>query len=164
MLRLFQNAYRRGRMPSSSLFNERTFYANFLRDLRRANKHVVIESPYLTERRALYYTPIFQTLSKRGVRVMIHTRHFHYHDANMRIQAEKAAQALSGVGVQIYTFNDLRHWKIAAIDNAILWEGSLNVLSHSRSREVMRRIASPALCKQTLAFINCGKKGLKWSI
>ena len=145
MLGLFQNAYRRGRMPSSSLFNERTFYANFLRDLRRANKHVVIESPYLTERRALYYTPIFQALSKRGVRVTIHTRHFHYHDANMRIQAEKATQALSRTGAQIYTFNDLRHWKIAAIDNAILWEGSLNVLSHNRKQRGYAQNSLPCL-------------------
>ena len=158
MLGLFRGSHQRDRLSCSNLFNEHTFYANFLRDLSRANKRVVIESPYLTERRALYYTPLFQTLSMRGVGITINTRHPHCHGVKMKLQAEKAARILLRTGIRIYTFNDLRHWKVAVIDDTILWEGSLNILSHNRSREIMRRIASPTLCKRMLAFINSNKR------
>ncbi len=152
MLRLLKDLCYQGRFLTSSLFNERTFYASFCRDLKRARRNIVIESPYLTERRAVYYAPLFETLTKRRVKIRINTRHPRYHDGKMKAQAERATKILLGAGVKIYTYNDLRHWKLATIDNAILWEGSLNILSHGRSREIMRRSRSSHLCRKMIVF------------
>ena len=56
---------------SSKLFNERTFDEAFFRDLERAKSSVIIESPYLTQRRARYFSSIFKELAGRGVKVRI---------------------------------------------------------------------------------------------
>ena len=152
MIKLLRDLYQHKGFLASSLFNEETFYASFLWDLRWAKKSIVIESPYLTERRALYYLPLFQNLVKRRVKIRINTRHPDCHDKEMGIQARKAAQILLETGVKIYTYSDLRHWKLAVIDGKILWEGSLNILSHGRSREIMRRSASSHLCHKMINF------------
>jgi hypothetical protein len=40
------------------------------------------------------------------------------------------------------------------MDDDILWEGSLNILSQNESCEIMRRIESSHLAYQTLRFLN----------
>ena len=152
MLKLLLLFRRKDRLLSSKLFNERGFHASFRRDLNRARKSVVIESPYLTERRAAYYAPLFRKLVERKVKVRVNTRLPGCHDERMKIQAKNAARILLGAGVEIHTYLDLRHWKLAAIDKAVLWEGSLNILSHGRSREIMRRTSSPILCREMIDF------------
>ena len=137
---------------SSALFDETTFHRAFARDLYRARKGVVIESPYLTKRRSLCYAQIFEDLIKRGVSIRINTRKPIYHSGDMKSQSEEIIGILKDIGLKVYAYDDLRHRKLAMIDNSILWEGSLNILSHSNSREIMRRTSSRKLCCQMIAF------------
>ena len=139
---------------TSKLFNELTFDLTFLQDLKHTKKSIVIESPYLTERRARYFMRLFNELSKRKVKIRVNTRHPRCHSPEMAIQAEKAAKILLNNNVKVYTYNDLRHHKLAIIDNLILWEGSMNILSHNRSREIMRRSNSKILCRKMIRFAN----------
>ena len=52
----------------------------------------------------------------------------------------------------IIGYNDLHYWKLPAIDDKILWEGSLNILSHGHSREIMRRSAFSHFCRKMINF------------
>ena len=152
MLKFITDICRQSRLLASELFNERTFYDSFPRDLLRARKSIVIESPYLTERRARYYAPLFRDLAKRKVRIRINTRRPSHHNYGMERRAKKAALILLEAGAKVYIYDDLRHWKLAVIDNKILWEGSLNIMSHGRSREIMRRLRSAHLCRRMVDF------------
>lgn len=136
----------------SQLFDERTFYQAFSKDLRRARKSITIESPYLTPRRARQFARTFRKLRRRGIKVRINTRDPKHHSPRLRMQALIAIPILRQSGVQIYTYSDMRHRKLAVIDNSILWDGSLNIFSQSYSKEVMRRTCSPQLCKQMISF------------
>lgn len=136
----------------SQLFDETTFYRAFIKDLKTAKRNVVIESPYLTEKRAQQFARTLKRLKKNKVRVRVNTREPRHHDKNLEIQAWKAIKVLRRSGVKVYICSDLRHRKLAAIDNEILWDGSLNILSQSNSKEVMRRTASARLCKQMVYF------------
>lgn len=138
---------------NSRLFDERSFYRAFRKDLARAKKRVVIESPYITVRRVVYLLPDLESLVKRGVRVRVNTRDPASHDEFMRNQAQEAIRKLKIAGVKAHIYGDLRHWKTAVIDRRVLWEGSLNILSHSRSREMMRRLQSARLCRSTIRFV-----------
>ena len=152
MLRILLDLLTQRQLLASRLFNDGNFHRAFAKDLLRAKKRVIIESPYLTERRVRYYVPIFKKLSKRKVKIRINTRHPRYHDEAMRIQADKAAKILLASGVKIYTYVDRRHWKLAAIDRVVLWEGSMNILSHGSSGEIMRRTKSYFFCHKMLDF------------
>lgn len=143
---------------TSQLYDEKYFYQSFVHDLKAAKREVIIESPYLTIRRAQQLASIFKKLSKRGVKLRINTRTPTHHTRDLRIQSERSIILLKKVGVRVYVCSDHRHRKVAIIDGSILWEGSLNILSQSNSREVMRRIESVQLATQMLRFTNIRNK------
>lgn len=138
---------------TSALYDERTFYRAFIHDLKRCRSKVIIESPYMTTARVTVLLPILKKLVEKGVRVRINTRYPGHHDELLRIQAWLAAKELKKIGVKVRFFNDYNHRKIAILDDQILWEGSLNILSQSRSREIMRRIESERLSRQMVCFL-----------
>ena len=137
----------------SRLFDEHSFYSAFIRDLKSAKKEVIIESPYITCRRVNQLLPVLGKLVKNKVKVTINTRNPQHHDTNLRFQAYMAFKKFRLVGIKVRTFNDYHHRKIAVIDGRILYEGSLNILSQGRSREIMRRIESEELTKQMIGFL-----------
>ncbi len=134
------------------LYDECTFYAAFSKDFKQAQQEVIMESPYMTRRRASELAPLCLKLTQKGVKVRINTRNPNHHDDNLRIQACIAIKILKDAGAKIRLCNDMRHRKIAVIDKAILWEGSLNMLSQNDSKEIMRRTVSEKLSKQMLSF------------
>ena len=138
---------------SSTLHTEVTFYQNFVQDLKRAKKEVIIESPFLTYRRALELSPIFVALIKKGAKVIITTRYPEEHTGNLRVQADITIPYLAQLGAEVRLLPHHLHRKLAIIDRKILWEGSLNILSQNESSEIMRRIDSPKSASQMLAFI-----------
>lgn len=153
MIKLLRRLNAQSDIVRSKLFNESTFSAKFRQDLKRARKSITIESPYLTVRQAQNYAPLFKRLVDRRVKIRINTRRSNHHDTLMEFQSKRATQILLDAGVDIYVYGDLRHWKLAMIDEQILWEGSLNILSHNLSREVMRRTDSSAICRKMIHFI-----------
>ncbi len=136
----------------SILHDERSFYVSFIKDLKRAKHSVIIESPFMTKGRVLLMAPILKKLQKKGVTVRVNTRHPSSHNECLYYQAWQAANVLRSYGVKVRFYHDMRHRKLAIIDGRILWEGSLNILSHKNSREIMRRIDSRKLCKQMANF------------
>jgi phosphatidylserine/phosphatidylglycerophosphate/cardiolipin synthase-like enzyme len=142
----------------SKLFDEKSFYNIFTKDLERCTKEVIIESPYLTNNRMEMFYPIFQKLLIRGVKIYVITRNTNDHEEeNMKKQAESAIYNLERMGVQTLLCVGNHHRKLAILDRQILWEGSLNILSQTYSREIMRRIQSKALALQMFSFLNLGK-------
>ncbi len=139
----------------SSLYDQNTFYTAFHRDLSRARDLVVIESPFMTIRRASELLPILTNLQQKGVRVIVNTKPTEEHDDMMASQAEQALVAIQDIGVKIL-FTSGHHRKIAIIDD-ILYEGSLNILSQNDSCELMRRTDDPSSVREILRFIKLEK-------
>ena len=143
-------------MNNAALFGNNTFYKAFERDLRRARQSVIIESPFITRRRMEQLLPILTKLRRKGVRIVMNTRNPEEHNEEYAIQAEDAVAAMQGIGARVlYTVK--HHRKLAIIDEEILWEGSLNILSQGDSCEIMRRVESEALTKQMIRFSRLGQ-------
>ena len=144
-------------MMNSSLFDEKTFYSTFLRDLEGCRNEVIIESPYITSKRAEMLIPIFESLLLRGVKIYVMTRDPQEHDENMEYQSEDAISQFERMGVQVLLCIGNHHRKLAILDRKTLWEGSLNILSQNKSREIMRRIESEELAIQMFEFLRLGR-------
>lgn len=142
---------------ASELYDEKTFYKAFIEDLENCKEEVIIESPYITHTRAQQLRPIFQKLLDRKVKIYIITRDPREHDQSLEIQAEGEIAEYEIMGVQVLLCSGNHHRKLAIIDRKILWEGSLNILSQTRSREIMRRIESKALAVQMFDFLKLGR-------
>lgn len=143
---------------ASDLYSEKKFYKAFIKNLKRSRQEVIIESPFMTVQRAQHLLPLFRRLCKRGVIIRIYTRHPKHHSPRLRHQGYAAAKLLKKNGVKVKFCKDLRHRKLGIIDNGILWEGSMNILSQSRSREIMRRTVSSDMCRQMVQFAGLGRR------
>jgi phosphatidylserine/phosphatidylglycerophosphate/cardiolipin synthase-like enzyme len=137
----------------SKLYYQDTFYSAFLKDLANCRSEVIIECPFITNRRLKTLLPTLEKLKARKVRIAINTRDPRTHDEGYwQNDATEAIFKLQHMGVQVlYTGN--HHRKVAILDRSILYEGSLNILSQNDSSEVMRRIESVPLAWQMVRFI-----------
>ncbi len=142
---------------SSKLHDEKTFYESFIRDLERCEEEVIIESPYITTRRMKTLWPTFKKLIARGVKIYFITRDPKEHDLGMEYQSEDEIRYCEELGVQVLLCVGNHHRKLAILDREILWEGSLNILSQTHSREIMRRIESKEGTMQMFDFLKLSK-------
>lgn len=71
----------------TALFDENTFYAGFLKDLRSCQNELLIESPFLSERRIRMMSYSLISLVRHGVQVKVNTRHPNDLDVDRRPQA-----------------------------------------------------------------------------
>ena len=139
-------------MENSSLFNQDTFYKQFERDLSRVKHEVIIESPFITSRRMTILLPIFAKLRRRSVSIIINTRDPIEHEGDYYYQALEAVVTMREMDITVlYTVG--HHRKLAIIDRAVFYEGSLNIMSFSDSCEIMRRVVSVTEAKRLLKFI-----------
>ena len=142
---------------TSRLYDEKTFYQAFLSDLGGCRNEVYIESPYITSKRAEMLIPLFNTLLTRGVKIYVMTRDPKEHEEGMEYQSEETISYFERIGVQVLLCVGNHHRKLAILDRNILWEGSLNILSQSYSREIMRRINSVKFAIEMYNFLKLDK-------
>jgi len=144
-------------MYKSALFDEKTFYEAFLKDLEASQSEVIIESPFITSERMKSLWPSFRKLVKRGVKGYIVTRDPREHTEGYEGQSEEQIQELEVIGIQVFLCRGNHHRKLAIIDRNILWEGSLNILSQMKSREIMRRLEGGGFAGDLFHFIGYEK-------
>jgi hypothetical protein len=102
--------------------------------------------------------PTFKKLLARNVRVNIITRDPIDHDDEfMRNQSTNEILCCNEMGINIVLLRGNHHRKIAILDRNILWEGSLNILSYSNSREIMRRIEDKKTADQMFNYLKLQK-------
>jgi hypothetical protein len=140
-------------LVGSRLYNEQTFYNAFIRDLACFRDEAIIESPFMTTQRINILLPHFRKAIACGARIVVNTRHPQEHDQYMRAEAERSITMLQNISVEIL-FTGGHHRKLAIFDRAVLWEGSLSVLSQNDSCEIMRRVESRQLACLMVRFIN----------
>ncbi len=144
-------------MNNSTLHDEKTFYQKFLQDLEKCQDEVIIESPYITTERMRTFDRIFQKLLKNKVKIYIITRDPKEHEEFMEPQSEDAIKWCEMIGIQVLMCTGNHHRKLAILDKKVLWEGSLNILSQTRSREIMRRINGQEFAQEMFNFLKLGK-------
>jgi phosphatidylserine/phosphatidylglycerophosphate/cardiolipin synthase-like enzyme len=138
----------------TKLYNEKTFYEQFIKDLVRADHKVIIESPFITTSRMELLYPVFVRLLARQIMVYLITRDPVDHDDEfMRDQSTNEILQCKELGVNVSLLRGHHHRKLAIIDSDILWEGSLNILSFSNSREIMRRIEGEKHVREMQNFL-----------
>ena len=81
------------RKSSSKLYDQNIFDDQFMRDLRKARKSVIIESPFLRTARVEKFIPIFHRLKKRGVAILLNTKPLEEHDWDIQIASPKISKS-----------------------------------------------------------------------
>lgn len=135
----------------SQLFSQNDFYKAFLKDLESSKKEV---GPFITASRMEKLYPVFENLLSHGIKVHFVTRDpIDHEDEYIRYQATNEILYSKELGIKITLLRGFHHRKLAIIDRKTLWEGSLNILSYSKSQEIMRRIEDEKTAKHMLNFL-----------
>lgn len=141
----------------TDLFNEKTFYKAFVKDLLNAEREIVICSPFVTKFRSEYFRDIFLKLKKRNINLFVITRPVEEYELLQQAQVKSAIGDFEDWGITVFCPEGYIHEKVAIIDRQILWEGSLNVLSQRESREIMRRTTKKESAMQVLSYLKINK-------
>ena len=131
---------------SFEFFSEVEFQQALKRDILCALKSVVIVSPFLTARGTERYLQDLRDAIKRGVTITLLTALPSPTSAIPASDAEHQISRLREIGVRVKSIKKL-HTKAAVIDMRTAWYGSLNILSHLDTKELMSRCESEAVCK-----------------
>lgn len=148
--------YRESRMLD--LYNERTFYPAFVRDMLKAEKEVVVYCPFISKYRAEFFKNTLEKLRHRNIAVFIFTRPLEEHELLTRNEIKAALADYEELGACIIHLPGFIHQKLAIIDREILWDGSLNILSQRESREIMRRTLDKDIAKQMIDHLGLNRK------
>lgn len=138
----------------SSLCNQDNFYPVLTKDMLNAEKEVVIYSPFISRYRADLLTKTFKELIRRNITIFIFTRAVKEHELHAQDEIQVVINEYRKLGIHVFCLNGFIHEKVAIIDQKVLWEGSLNILSQRNSREIMRRFANADLSKQVLKHLD----------
>ncbi len=139
---------------ASNLYDERTFYNAFIKDLSRCSKEIIIESPYITAKRMAMLMPVIERAVNKGVTVYVLTRDPQEHTNMMTYESEAIIEQFEAIGVHVFLCTGNDHRKLAIVDRNILWEGSLNILSQTESRELMWRFEGTDIASSLIAFLH----------
>jgi hypothetical protein len=142
---------------AGNIYTERNFYAAFFTDLRKAQREVIIVSPFLTASRVQHFLGLFRTKVSAGVRIRVFTRTIQEQRCEMLRQAEMVLQGLKQLGAEVVERRGL-HQNFAFVDRQVAWEGSLNIFSQSEGRitDHMRRLSFPKTCEELIALHELG--------
>ncbi len=141
----------------SRLCDEKSFFKIFRKDLKHAKSELIIESPFIATARMNTIAPTLQKLVARGVKIYIVTRDPREHQSPYREQSELEIRHFEQIGIQVLICKGNHHRKLAIIDREVLWEGSLNILSQSKSREIMRRIQGKQYAMEMFNYLKLGR-------
>lgn len=141
----------------SHLFDEKSFYSSFLSDLEDCEQEVIIESPFISKSRMDKLLPFFRRLVKRDVTVYVITKDPSILDEPLASYSREIIREFEILGVHVLATANHHHRKLAILDRQVLWEGSLNILSQSNSREIMRRIQGEDHAQEMFEFLKLGR-------
>jgi len=140
------------------LYNEKSFYGAFVKDLLTAQKEVIIHCPFISKYRSEFFKDTFIKLRQRNIPIFVFTRPLDEHEYFAKSEISCALREYQENGATIIYQSGFIHQKVAVIDRKVLWEGSLNILSQRTSKELMRRIDDEDTSLQMIDYLDLGKR------
>lgn len=131
------------------ILTEETFFNPFERDVQNAKIDIIVVSPFLAEWRTSSLLSLLQKKLTDGIKVLVITKPLN--EQNVKT-GEVADQMLKNASIDVQ-YQSRLHEKIAIIDKQIVYSGSLNILSHSNTSEVMVRLNSQKFAEEIGSLI-----------
>lgn len=123
-------------------------------DIQSATKRIIIYSAFITENATTPLLPLFVDAINRNCQVVIITKPIEELSGAMKQQKIKCESILSRHNIQIVHKKNM-HEKFVFIDDSIVWEGSLNILSFGgKTEEVMNRNISKKNFQEWFELLN----------
>lgn len=128
-------------------YDTNSFWGNIIPDLKHVHNRVIIFCPFVRKQRIDQLLPLFKKITESGNQVIIYTRPVSEHQDSYQTTARSLIDSLRKEGAVVRIRKNM-HEKVILIDDTIVWQGSLNLLSHRNTKEQMQRIVSKSVQKE----------------
>ncbi|POM24247.1 exonuclease V subunit alpha [Actinomadura rubteroloni] len=115
-------------------------------DIARARSGIDVYCAFLAAEAVRRWLPRLAARTAEGVRVTVHTR-------DPAPRDEPLVARLRAAGCEVRT-RERMHEKVLILDDAVLWHGSLNLLAHTGSTDLMMRLTDPAACERVRRIVD----------
>ena len=133
------------------IFSTDNYFEVLKQDISRAEKSIVISSPWLSRRKVYSLILLLQMKAESGVKITLMTYHpdvYRFGDPSNIIEM---MDRLKEVGIHLeILFDDCRSFVV--IDNNISWYGSMGVLSRDEPDESVMRLREPQIAEEILSL------------
>jgi len=130
--------------PTNIIFNKDSFFPVYMRDITAASKHILIVSPFVTQKRIEQMIGHFSELMKKQVEITMITRPAGDFQKERRSRLKLLFSNIESSGIRLVLKSKI-HQKFAVIDHQITWYGSINLLSFGFSEESIMRLESSSI-------------------
>ncbi|MES9541065.1 AAA domain-containing protein [Actinomadura sp. NPDC000600] len=120
-------------------------------DIARAETGIDVYCAFLNDSAVRKWRRLLARRISEGVRVTVHTRPPEPGSPQARL-----IDLLRGEGCQV-TQRERMHEKILILDDTVLWHGSLNLLAHSGSTDLMMRMTDRGACERVRRIIDAAR-------
>ena len=124
----------------------------FNQDIIAATKEIVIVSPFVRKRRTQQMIQHLNVAIGRHIHVTVVTRPKKDFPEKDHIAMKRTLDLLTDNGVSV-VFKTNIHQKFAVMDQAVVWYGSVNLLSYGSAQESIMRIESHNIANELMKSI-----------
>ena len=150
------NKYKSARPEYWTTYTDTTMWKQFFKDLESANHRLIIQSAFIGINRMKDYWAPLRRCVRRNVSVCVFLQQperWNGPDAPPVSNFEALAEGLENEGVHV-TLKPEIHEKLMVVDESVLWDGSLNYLSHTRSKDRIHRFANTEVIYEAIETHN----------
>jgi AAA domain/PLD-like domain len=138
-------------------FTEKTFYRAVKQDIKGAQTSITIASPFLAQERVNDILPLLVEQKRKGVSVKVYTKPIEESEQ----WSINAGASVKAAGIELL-YRPKMHEKLVFIDEKVVYNGSLNLLSHRDTRESVLRVPIPRFVQEELSdFLNSDEEHQK---
>lgn len=129
------------------IYDGKSFYQGFVKDLQAAQSDVLIVSPFMRKSRVSEIIKMLKPIIERGISVIVVTRPPEDFKEKDRAIVMACAKLLQENGIRVSYRSDF-HQKFTVIDQTIVWYGSVNFLSFGTHEESIMRFENQDIAGQ----------------
>ena len=131
------------------IFGTDTYEEVYERDLREANKEIIISSPGINRAKVNAFLSLIKQRQEDGVKITVMTLNPEGYPEEKIEDTKVLIEILENCGINV-RLRDHMHEHFAIIDDEIVWYGSMNLLSRAKVEDNLIRVKSTDVAQELL--------------
>ncbi|MDY0315996.1 MAG: DEAD/DEAH box helicase family protein [Bacteroidales bacterium] len=136
----------------NSIYDETNYFEYLIKDIKTAEKNILISSPYLQKKKVNEIKEILIEKYKAGVRITLCLKKLEEYTKHNSQFIDDFINEMKREGIDIIQIPN-NYLKFMVIDNAIVWYGGIDILGRSYNDNSLIRILDEVLANELIGVI-----------
>ena len=136
----------------NSIYDETNYFEYLIKDIKTAEKNILISSPYLQKKKVNEIKEILIEKYKAGVRITLCLKKLEEYTKHNSQFIDDFINEMKREGIDIIQIPN-NYLKFMVIDNAIVWYGGIDILGRSYNDNSLIRILDEVLVNELIGVI-----------